>query len=165
MQFSSSLTTKIIKKPFNHIIGNYNPCLSHFLYERQRAYVLTRNTTTPNPVEEPTVPEPTPIAPVELTIFDDLEARRKSAANYNPRDWKLTRVHEKYAGYVYLDLFLLVIIDLGEKLEPKKSRKSVGRVVNHWTVTDIKLISLHRKANDEHEDDQVFDSGITIEFS
>ena len=136
----------------NSIEKNYNPIL-----ENEPKESLEK---LPTPVPEPA---PKPITPVEVSIFDDLEAKRRTTCS--PRDWKLTRVHEKYVGYVYLDLFLLVIIDLGDKLEPKKSRKSVGRVVHHWTVKDIKLISLHREDNEGHEDDELLDSGEHSEKS
>merc|ERR1719300_774869 len=62
----------------------------------------------------------------EISIFKDLEI--KQLAN-EKQDWILVRANEKIAAFSFLEDTFALILKLGDKLEPKKSRKSVGRIV------------------------------------
>ena len=66
-----------------------------------------------------------------------------------------------FAVYSWLVNSLVLVLRLGEKLKPKKSRKSLGRQVVHWTVTKIYLESAHRAGREDPTDseDDVFDAG------
>ena len=94
----------------------------------------------------------------EVSIFKDLEI--KQLAN-EKQDWILVRANEKIAAFSFLEDTFALILKLGDKLEPKKSRKSVGRIVNHWEIKEVKFVSVHKLPGrvDEELDMDILDSG------
>ena len=80
----------------------------------------------------------------EVSIFQDLQIRRDSSASArSPNDWELQFSSEQFAAFTWLEGSLMVVLHLGEKLKPKKTRKSVGRVVHHWTISAIEIHPCH----------------------
>ena len=65
------------------------------------------------------------------------------------------------AVFGFMERSLLLLLLLGDQLQPKRSRKSAGRAVNHWTVRDIRLVSTHRGDGswEESSDDAILDTG------
>ena len=94
----------------------------------------------------------------EVSIFKDLEI--KQLAN-EKQDWILVRANEKIAAFSFLEDTFALILKLGDKLEPKKSRKSIGRIVNHWEIKEVKFVSVHKLPGrvDEELDMDILDSG------
>ena len=98
---------------------------------------------------------------IELSIFEDLKSKHAAAGK---RNWELVRSNEKLAAFGFLEKSLLLVLTLGEKLEPRKSRKSLGRIVHHWSIRDIRMVSTHRgdAGAEEDEDDTILDTGKVI---
>jgi len=98
----------------------------------------------------------------ELTIFADLVSRQVSPDQKDPARWRLVShcTQSNTAVYSWLENSLVLVLHLGEKLKPKKSRKSLGRPVGHWAVSKLYLTSLHRDQTSQDTDpvDQVFDA-------
>ena len=92
----------------------------------------------------------------EVTIFTDLVKKQTSDAKH---DWELLRHNDKFAAFGFIEQSLLLMITLGEKLEPKK-RKSLGRIVHHWTISDMNLVSVHNPADSslKDQDDHILDA-------
>lgn len=95
----------------------------------------------------------------EVTIFADLVARKASSDSKDPARWRLVShcSQSNTAVYSWMANTLVLALHLGEKLKPKKSRKSLGRAVGHWTVTKLYMTSMHR-GEDSDPIDQVFDA-------
>lgn len=108
--------------------------------------------------------EEAPVKDIVMTIFEDLKTKHFAAGK---KDWELVRSNEKLAAFGFLEKSLLLVLSLGDKLEPKRSRKSLGRVIHHWSIRDIKIISTHRGsgAGEEDPDDNLLDTGKTLQLS
>jgi len=97
----------------------------------------------------------------EVTIFDDLLSKQASTDTRDHSRWRLVS-HDKecnFAVYSWLVNSLVLVLHLGEKLKPKKSRKSVGRTVGHWAVNKLYFKSMHRTEGEVGDtEDDVFDA-------
>ena len=103
--------------------------------------------------------EEVPVKEVEITIFEDLRIKHAAAGK---KDWELVRYNEKLAAFGFLEKSLLLVLTLKDKLEPKRSRKSLGRIVHHWSIRDIKMVSTHRgdgNGEAEETDGDIMDTG------
>eukprot|EP00090_Calanus_glacialis_P001034 TRINITY_DN10737_c1_g1_i1.p1 TRINITY_DN10737_c1_g1~~TRINITY_DN10737_c1_g1_i1.p1 ORF type:complete len:1585 (-),score=559.88 TRINITY_DN10737_c1_g1_i1:230-4717(-) len=98
----------------------------------------------------------------ELTIFADLVSRQVYQDQKDPARWRLVShcTESNTAVYSWLENSLVLVLHLGEKLKPKKSRKSLGRPVGHWAVSKLYLTSMHKDQTSQDTDpvDQVFDA-------
>ena len=92
----------------------------------------------------------------KISIFSDLETKQSNAGK---RDWKIVCENEIIAAFSFLENTLLLILELGEKLEPKKSRKSLGIIVNHWKIRNVKLESVHQVEEFQSENKTILDAG------
>ena len=105
--------------------------------------------------------EEVPVKEIEITIFEDLRIKHAAAGK---KDWELVRFNEKLAAFGFLEKSLLLVLTLKDKLEPKRSRKSLGRIVHHWSIRDIKMVSTHRgdgTGEAEETDGDIMDTGDT----
>ena len=95
---------------------------------------------------------------IEISVFHDLATKQAAAGR---RDWELVRSDGAMAVFGFMERSLLLLLLLGDQLQPKRSRKSAGRAVNHWTVRDIRLVSTHRGDGswEESSDDAILDTG------
>ena len=102
--------------------------------------------------------EEVPVKEIEMTIFEDLRTKHAAAGK---KEWELVRHNDKLAAFGFLEKSLLLVLTLGDKLEPKRSRKSLGRIVHHWSIRNIKMISTHRGngTGEEDPDDDIMDTG------
>merc|ERR1719195_1244058 len=93
----------------------------------------------------------------EISVFHDLATKQAAAGR---RDWELVRSDGAMAVFGFMERSLLLLLLLGDQLQPKRSRKSAGRAVNHWTVRDIRLVSTHRGDGswEESSDDAILDT-------
>jgi len=105
--------------------------------------------------------EEVPVKDIVMTIFEDLKTKHITAGK---KDWELVRHNEKLAAFGFLEKSLLLVLSLGDKLEPKRSRKSLGRIVHHWSIRDIKIVSTHRGTGtgQEDPDDNLLDTAHHI---
>ena len=95
----------------------------------------------------------------EVSIFQDLQMRKDSSAG-SQNDWELQFSSDQLAAFTWMEKSLLVVLHLGEKLPPKKNRKSVGRVVHHWTISKIEFQSCHRDSGSlENIEQQISEAG------
>ena len=81
----------------------------------------------------------------EVSVFKHLEESRVGGQN----SWELELATEKVAAFSWMQKSLLLVLHLDQKLQPKRSRKSVGRVVHHWTISKIEFLSCHRDTQSE----------------
>merc|ERR1719195_347755 len=94
---------------------------------------------------------------IEISVFHDLATKQAAAGR---RDWELVRSDGAMAVFGFMERSLLLLLLLGDQLQSKRSRKSAGRAVNHWTVRDIRLVSTHRGDGswEESSDDAILDT-------
>merc|ERR1719195_1986493 len=94
---------------------------------------------------------------IEISVFHDLATKQAAAGR---RDWELVRSDGAMAVFGFMERSLLLLLLLGDQLQPKRGRKSAGRAVNHWTVRDIRLVSTHRGDGswEESSDDAILDT-------
>ena len=124
--------------------------------DSQSAIELNDNKNPPAIIPE----EEVPVKDIVMTIFEDLKTKHITAGK---KDWELVRHNEKLAAFGFLEKSLLLVLSLGDKLKPKRSRKSLGRIVHHWSIRDIKIVSTHRGTGtgQEDPDDNLLDTGKT----
>ena len=110
-------------------------------------------TEVQNVIEEEIV-----VRDIEVSVFHDLATKQAAAGR---RDWELVRSDGAMAAFGFMERSLLLLLLLGDQLQPKRSRKSAGRAVNHWTVRNIRLVSTHRGDGswEETSDDAILDTG------
>jgi len=96
----------------------------------------------------------------ELTVFSDLVSRQVSSETPDSARWRLMEhcMVSNIAVFSWLENSMVLVLHLGEKLKPKKSRKSLGRPIGHWTVSKLYLDSVHRDETVDDPIDEVFDA-------
>ena len=106
----------------------------------------------------PSEPEETKVSQ-EVSIFQDLLMRKDPSA-CSPNDWELQFSSDQFAAFTWMEKALVVVLHLGEKIKPKKTRKSLGRVVHHWTISNIEFQPCHRDAGSpENIEQQIIEAG------
>jgi hypothetical protein len=84
-----------------------------------------------------------PLREVVVSVFAELAARQ---AGEPAGRWRLVwdRPDRHVAAFSWLGSSLLLLLTLGDRLPPRKGRKSTaGRRVEHWTVASLAWRSLH----------------------
>ena len=95
----------------------------------------------------------------EVTIFRDLQMKAESSKS-SQHDYQLELETDKLAVFSWLEKSLLLVLHLGQKLQPKKNRKSPGRTVQHWTISKLEFKSSHRDAQSESDNEtNIIDAG------
>jgi len=94
-----------------------------------------------------------PVDDTVVSIFQELETRQKQKqeemdgckeCDQHHGGWKLLGFNDQVAALTWLEGSLMLKIELGEKLKPKKSRKTMGgnKKVEHHIVTAFQWRSL-----------------------
>ena len=101
----------------------------------------------------------------EVSIFQDLCMRKDSSAR-SPNDWELQFSSDQLAAFTWMEKSLMVVLRLGEKLKPTKTRKSLGRVVHHWTISDIEFHPCHLDGGaPENTEQHIIQAGQSVFLS
>merc|ERR1719270_527142 len=104
-----------------------------------------------------------PAEDTDVSIFTELAARQRQKqeekdgcrdSGQHHGEWKLMGFNDKVAAVSWMEGSLMLEIQLGEKLKPKKSRKTMGgnKRVQHHVVTAFQWRSLHIEEEDEKEE-------------
>ena len=86
--------------------------------ESQKAIELNDNKNPPAIIPE----EEVPVKDIVMTIFEDLKTKHITAGK---KDWELVRHNEKLAAFGFLEKSLLLVLSLGDKLEPEAANIKV----------------------------------------
>merc|ERR1719195_1744689 len=131
-------------------------CSKHNSKEVEHIQVEDLEEAKPSEITLSTVAATVVVKDIEISVFHDLATKQAAAGR---RDWELVRSDGAMAVFGFMERSLLLLLLLGDQLQPKRSRKSAGRAVNHWTLRDIRLVSTHRGDGswEESSDDAILD--------
>eukprot|EP00088_Acartia_fossae_P006955 TRINITY_DN13216_c0_g1_i6.p1 TRINITY_DN13216_c0_g1~~TRINITY_DN13216_c0_g1_i6.p1 ORF type:complete len:430 (-),score=94.91 TRINITY_DN13216_c0_g1_i6:324-1511(-) len=77
----------------------------------------------------------------QINVFEELQQLIEMKDKTIESDWEMYSydLDNKYAIFTWFERTVRVIVKLGEKLQPTRSRKSIGMCVTHYTIESINL--------------------------